>query len=130
FFAIFIGFGIALVGDKAKPVQQFFDGFAEVMYRITGIVMLVAPLGVFGLIAPVVGEYGLSVLMPLMKLILAVAIACLVHALLTYSLAVKSLGKMSPFTFFKGISPAALIAFSTASSAGTLPVTIKNTQEN
>src|SRR5690606_38821755 len=90
----------------------------------------VAPLGVFGLIAPVVGTHGLSVLMPLIKLILAVAVACILHALIVYSLAVKTLGKMSPIKFFKGISPAAFVAFSTCSSSGTLPVTLKNTQEN
>lgn len=130
FFAIFIGFGITVVGEKAKPVQHFFDGFAEVMYKITGAVMRVAPIGVFGLIAPVVGEHGPSVLLPLLKLILAVAIACVVHALIVYSAAVKKFGQMHPLKFFKGISPAAIIAFSTASSSGTLPVTLKNTQEN
>lgn len=92
--------------------------------------MRLAPIGVFGLIAPVVGEYGLSVLMPLLKAITAVAVACIVHALITYSIAVKKFASMNPFQFFKGISPAALIAFSTCSSSGTLPVTLKNTQEN
>lgn len=130
FFAIFIGFGISVVGEKAQPVQRFFDGFAEVMYKITGAVMRIAPLGVFGLIAPVVGEYGLSVLMPLLKVILAVAIACILHAAIIYSVAVKSFAKMNPLQFFKGISPAAFVAFSSASSAGTLPITLRNTQEN
>lgn len=92
--------------------------------------MRVAPIGVFGLIAPVVGEYGLSVLMPLVKVILAVAIACILHAAVVYSIAVKKFGKMNPIKFFKGISPAAFVAFSTASSSGTLPVTLRNTQEN
>lgn len=130
FFAIFIGLAITLVGKPADPVYRFFEGFAEVMYKITGIIMRVAPLGVLGLVAPVVGQYGLSVLLPLAKLILAVALACLFHAAVVYSLAVKTLGKTSPLKFFKGIAPAAAIAFSTCSSSGTLPVTIKNTQEN
>lgn len=130
FFAIMLGLGITILGEKAKPVQQFFDSFAEVMYKITGVIMRVAPLGVFGLIAPVVGTHGISVLMPLIKLVLSVAIACILHALIVYSLAVKSFAKMSPLTFFKGISPAALVAFSTCSSSGTLPITMKNTQEN
>lgn len=130
FFAIFVGFGITVVGKKAQPVQQFFEGFAEIMYKITGAVMRIAPIGVFGLVAPVVGEYGLSVLMPLLKIIMAVAVACIVHALITYSTAVKKFARMDPLHFFKGISPAALIAFSTCSSSGTLPVTMKNTQEN
>lgn len=92
--------------------------------------MKLAPIGIFGLLAPIVGEYGLSVLMPLIKIILAVLIACLVHAAIVYSSAVKMFAKMNPLKFFKGISPAAIVAFSTASSAGTLPVTMKNTEEN
>nr|WP_048600762.1 dicarboxylate/amino acid:cation symporter [Rubeoparvulum massiliense] len=130
FFALFVGLAITFVGKKAEPVYNFFEGFAEVMYKITGIVMKVAPLGILGLVAPIIGGYGLSVLMPLLKVIIAVALGCILHAVLVYSTAVKTFAKMSPFRFFKGISPAALVAFSTASSAGTLPVTIKNTQEN
>ncbi|MEK5069199.1 dicarboxylate/amino acid:cation symporter [Sporosarcina sp. FSL K6-1508] len=130
FFALFIGLAITFVGEKARPVYRFFEGFSEVMYKITGIVMKVAPLGILGLLAPVVGQYGLSVLLPLVKVIVAVYIACILHAAIVYSSAVKVWGKMSPLKFFKGISPAALVAFSTASSAGTLPVTIKNTNEN
>ncbi|CAM3146243.1 dicarboxylate/amino acid:cation symporter [Filibacter tadaridae] len=130
FFALFIGIAITLVGEKAKPVYRFFEGFAEVMYKITGIVMKVAPIGVLGLLAPVIGQYGLSVLLPLLKVVIAVYIACLLHAVIVYSTAVKTYGKMSPVKFFKGISPTALVAYSTASSSGTLPMTIKNTNEN
>ena len=130
FFAIFLGIGIILVGDKAAPVQRFFDGLAEIMYKITALIMVLVPLGIFGLLAPIVGEYGISVLLPLIKVILAVFIACVIHAGIIYSIAVKSLGNMSPLHFFKGIFPAAAVAFSTCSSSGTLPVTMKNTQEN
>ncbi|GKV69505.1 dicarboxylate:amino acid:cation symporter DAACS family protein [Sporosarcina sp. NCCP-2716] len=130
FFALFLGIAITMIGEKATPVLRFFEGFAEIMYKITGIIMRVAPIGILGLMAPVVGQYGLSVLLPLLKVIAAVYIACVVHALVVYSLAVKTMGKMSPVTFFKGIFPAALVAYSTASSAGTLPVTMKNTTEN
>ncbi|MCZ2259628.1 dicarboxylate/amino acid:cation symporter [Sporosarcina sp. G11-34] len=130
FFALFIGLAITFVGEKAQPVYKFFEGFSEVMFKITGIVMKVAPIGILGLLAPIVGQYGLSVLLPLLKVILAVYIACIIHAVVVYSSAVKVFGKMNPLKFFKGISPAALVAYSTASSAGTLPVTIKNTNEN
>ncbi|SDI73946.1 dicarboxylate/amino acid:cation symporter [Alteribacillus bidgolensis] len=130
FFALFIGIAISLVGEKAQPVYRFFEGLAEVMYKITGIVILLAPIGVFGLIAPVVGEYGMSVLLPLLKVILGVFAACLLHIVITYSIVVKLGGKMSPLVFFKGIAPAGLFAFSSASSAGTLPLTMKNSQEN
>ena len=130
FFAIFIGLAITLVGKPAEPVYNFFEGFAEIMYKLTGIIMKVAPIGILGLVAPVVGEYGLAVLMPLLKVILAVALACIVHVIFIYSMAVKKFAKMSPLQFFKGMAPAAMVAFSTCSSAGTLPVTLKNTQEN
>src|SRR5699024_3254922 len=87
-------------------------------------------IGIVGLLAPVVGEYGLAVLMPLIKVIIAVFIACVIHAIITYASSVRIFGKMSPLYFFKGISSAAAVAFSTASSAGTLPVTLRNTQDN
>lgn len=130
FFAIFIGIGIIIVGERADPVKNFFDGLAEVMYKITSLIMVLVPLGVFGLLAPIVGQYGISVLLPLIKLILAMLIAALLQVFLVYAFAVKQFGKMNPVTFFKGIFPAAAVAFSTASSSGTLPVTMKNTQEN
>ena len=119
-----------MVGKKADPVHRFFDGFAEIMFWITSVIMRFAPIGVLGLVAPIIGQYGASVLLPLSKVILAVGIACLLHAIVVYSSAVKVFAKMNPLKFFKGIIPAAVVAFSTASSAGTLPVTMKNTQEN
>jgi Na+/H+-dicarboxylate symporter len=130
FFAIFLGIGIIIVGEKADPVLRFFEGLAEVMYKITGIVMKLVPIGIFGLLAPIVGNYGLSVLLPLIKIIIAMAVAAIIHVVIVYSLAVRSLGGMSPIRFFKGIFPAAAVAFSTCSSSGTLPVTMKNTEEN
>ncbi|GGK01802.1 dicarboxylate:amino acid:cation symporter DAACS family protein [Lentibacillus kapialis] len=130
FFALAIGIAITLVGEKAKPVQQFFEGFAEVMYKITGMVMAIVPIGVFGLLAPVVGAYGAEVLLPLIKLILAMLVACIIQLFVVYALIVKALGKISPIRFFKGVFPASAVAFSTSSSSGTLPVTLKSVQEN
>jgi Na+/H+-dicarboxylate symporter len=130
FFAIFLGIGIIAVGKKAEPVKNFFDGLAEVMYKITSMVMKLVPIGIFGLLAPVVGNYGMSVLLPLIKVIIAMAVAAIVHVAITYSITVKILGKMSPVKFFKGIFPTGVVAFTTCSSAGTLPVTMKNTEDN
>ena len=130
FFAIFVGIGITMVGEKAEPVKRFFDGFAEIMYKITGMIMTVVPIGIFGLLAPIVGEYGAAVLLPLIKLIIAMLIACLIHIIIVYSVAVKMLGNMNPGQFLKGIFPAAAVAFSTSSSAGTLPVTMKSAEDN
>jgi Na+/H+-dicarboxylate symporter len=130
FFAIFLGLAITMVGEKGRPVYQFFESLAEIMYKITGIIMKFAPIGVFGLIAPIVGSYGPSVLLPLIKVILAVAIGCILHALIVFSSIVKVFGKMNPIKFFKGIAPASFVAFSTCSSAGTLPATMKCSEEN
>lgn len=130
FFAIFLGLAITMLGDRAKTLYNFFDELAEVMYKITAIVMKFAPIGVFGLIAPVVGKYGLSVLLPLLKVILVVYVGCIIHAVLTYGISVKVFANMSPIKFFKGIAPASLVSFSTSSSAGTLPITIKSAEEN
>lgn len=130
FFAIFLGVGITMVGERAEPLHRFFDGLAEVMYKITQVVMMLVPIGIFGLLAPIVGNYGLTVLLPLAKLVLAVALGCIIHVGVTYSLSARLLGKMNPLVFFKGISPASLVAFSTQSSSGTLPVTMRCAEES
>src|SRR5699024_2406568 len=100
------------------------------MFWITGIIMRFAPIGVIGLVAPIIGEYGASVLLPLLKTIVAVAVACIIHAAIVYSTTVRALAKINTLTFFKGIAPAAAVAFSTASSEGYLAVTLKSTHEN
>ena len=130
FIAIAIGIAITSVGEKAKPLANLFDSLALVMYKITGVIMKFAPIGIFGIMAPIVGNYGLEILLPLLKVILAVVIACALQLFVTYSIAVRAFGKMNPIKFFKGIAPAGLVAFTTASSSATLPVTIKNTEEN
>ncbi len=130
FFALFVGISMNFVGAKAKPVEAFFDGFAEIMYKITGIIMELAPYGVFGLLVPVVAQYGLDVLAPLAMVIFAVYLGAILHAGIVYSAAVKIFANMSPITFFKGIFPAQTIAFSTCSSSGTLPATTKCVKEN
>lgn len=130
-FALFLGIGsTSLPENVSKPFISFFDSLAEIMYKITAFVMMLAPIGVFALIVPVVSSYGLDVLKPLSMVIFAVYLGCVLHAIFVYSVAVKAFAKMSPIRFFKGIAPAAVTAFSTSSSAGTLPVTIRNSREN
>lgn len=129
-FALFLGVGVTILGEKGKPFLDFFDSLAEIMYKITAFIMSLAPYGIFGLITPVVAENGPLVLLPLLKVIIAVYLGSIIHAAIVYSSLVKGLGKMSPMKFFKGISPAATVAFSTASSAGTLPVTINAAKDN
>lgn len=129
-FALFLGMAITAVKEKGRPVLSFFEGLAEAMYALTAFIMKLAPYGVFALITPVVAHNGPGVLLPLGKVILAVYLGVLIHSALVYSSIVSIFGKMSPIHFFKGISPAAAVAFSTSSSVGSLPVTIKSVKEN
>ena len=129
-FAIIIGAGIIGIGEKGRLLQQVFDSGAEVMYKIIGTIMQFAPIGVFALITPVVAQNGPSILLPLLKLIIVVYAGCAIHALFTYSLTLWIFAKVTPMQFFKGIAPAMVFSFTTASSSATLPITMKNTEEN
>lgn len=119
--ALILGGGILIAGEKGRPLFEVMESLADIMYAITGAVMKFAPIAVFALIAPVVAQYGPSVLLDLLGVITLVYGACLVHAVVVYSAAVGMLGKMSPLRFFKECAPAALFAFSSSSSAATLP---------
>ncbi len=114
---------------KADYLKHTIDGLAEVSYKIVGIIMSVAPIGVFGLITPVVAANGPSVLLPLLKVVIAVYLSCLLHAVIVYGALVKFIGDMSPIKFMKGVAPASLMAFSSCSSGGTLPLTMSCVQK-
>lgn len=124
-FALFVGVGIAILGPKAEVFKKGMEGFAEVMYAIIGGIMKLAPYAVFALIIPVVASQGVSVLGPLFMLIVAVYLACALHAGIVYSITVKTMGKMSPIKFFRLAAPAMLFAYTTASSSATLPFTME-----
>jgi Na+/H+-dicarboxylate symporter len=132
FFIIFFGIGLILIPkEKAQPVKAFFDGLNEVILKLIDLIMLCAPYGVFALLAALIVEspsadlfialfgYAVSVLLGLGLLIFGF-----------YPLLVKIFTKMDYVTFFKGISPAQLLAFSTSSSAATLPVTMERVEEH
>jgi len=129
-FALFLGVSAVLAGEKGKPFINFFDSLAETMYKLTGIVMKIAPYGVFALIAVTVSKYGMSVLAPFAKVILAVYVGCALQVILVYSGLITVFVKKSPFWFLRGIREAGLTAFVTRSSSATLPITMRNTQEN
>ena len=92
--------------------------------------MELAPYGVFALMAFISQKYGLSVLLPLMKVLLGIYVGCIIHALLTISGALMFVAGLNPFPFFKGIIDAMAVAYSTASSSGTLPITIRCARQN
>ncbi len=129
-FALFVGVAITIVGKRAEYVAKFFDGFAEVTYVIVGLIIQVAPIGIFALIVPVVQANGPAVLIPLSKVIAAVYIAAIIHVGVVYTGVLKTMGGMSPAKFFKGFLPAMALAFSTCSGAVTLPLSMKCAEEN
>lgn len=128
-FSLFIGIGISMVGERAEYLKRTIDGLAEVSYKIVGMIMNFAPIGVFGLITPVVAANGPAVLLPLLKVVVAVYLGCLLHALIVYGAMLRFLGNINPFTFFKGIAPAQLLAFTSCSSGGSLPVNMACVQK-
>ncbi|WP_457617356.1 dicarboxylate/amino acid:cation symporter [Lutibacter sp.] len=131
FFAIFFGIGLILIPEKqSKPVKDFFDGFNEVILKMIDIIMLAAPYGVFALLAALVVE---SPSLDLFKALVWYAFTVITGLLLMmsfYMLLVWVITKKRPSTFLNGISPAQLLAFSTSSSAATLPVTMERVTEH
>ena len=119
FFAILFGFALSMLGERGRPAFVFFDACAEVMIKVTGIVMHYAPIGVFGLMAFTVANHGLSVLLPLIKLVGVMYLACLIQVLVVYLPCARIAG-LSPGTFLKGLSEPLMISFSTCSSAAAL----------
>jgi proton glutamate symport protein len=131
FFALFFGVSMILIPEKtSKPVKDFFDGFNEIILKMIDLIMLAAPVGVFALLASLVAEspsadlfkalgmYGISVL---------IGLALMIGV---YVLLVKILARKDPSFFLNGIAPAQLLAFSTSSSAATLPVTMERVVDN
>jgi uncharacterized protein len=129
-FAMFVGIAITIENAKKpeviKPVISVINGFAQVMFRITDMVLDITPYGVFGLMATVAAKYGLSTLLPLGKFVIAVYIACIIQVAVVHTGLLAFVAKINPLKFFKAIYPAQVVAFTTRSSYGTLPATIKS----
>lgn len=127
--ALFFGFGVIAAGEKAAPVAKLIDGMTEVCIKVMHGIICFAPFGVFGLITPVVANNGPDVLLPLLWLIIVGYAAMAIHLVVVYSGLVKAIGKISPIAFFRGIAPAFMFAFSSASSVGTLPMNMECTRK-
>lgn len=128
-FALGLGIALNLTGERAEPVIKLFDGFAEGMYKLTELVMKFAPYGVFGLMAWVSGKYGMDVLLPLAKVIAVMYLGALIQIGLVYTGMVSVLAKLNPLRYLKGLVNPAAVAFTTTSSSGTLPATIRASRE-
>ena len=131
FFSLMIGIGILFVGKAADPVRHFFDSAAEVVMRITMMVMELAPYGVCALMAWVMATKGIEVLSNLLWLAIALYAACIFQIIFVYGFMIIRLFLGLPLKqFFRGIADAQGVAFSTASSSATLPVTISCAETN
>lgn len=128
-FAIFLGIAINFAGDKGKPLLEFLESLADVMYRLTSIIMEFSPYGVFAIMAWVAGSFGLAVLLPLGKFLLTYYLACTIHILVVFC-GILWLANLSLLPFFKGMGDAIMVAFSTCSSSATLPVSMHCVQKN
>lgn len=124
-FAIFFGAGLSMTGKAGEPVKKFFEGVAEVMFKVSDIVISMAPYGVFALIAWTTGRFGLDILMPMAKLIGATLIACLIHILFTYTGAISIIARLSPLAFLKKVMEPAMIGLSTCSAAAAFPFSMR-----
>ncbi|MDT8301406.1 MAG: dicarboxylate/amino acid:cation symporter [Sedimentisphaerales bacterium] len=131
FFALMTGICLGLIpSERSRPVIDFFEGVNDVIIKMVHIIMKLAPYGVFALISAVVADFGLDVLFVLIKYSLVVVVGLVLHVVIVYSLAIKIFSKQKVRTFFRGIRPAQLIAFSSASSSATLPVTMECAEKN
>lgn len=125
FFCLLFGFFMTKLDENlAEPLFRFWSAVFQVMMHMTEWVMKFAPIGVFGLVARVVAKTGFDAAQPLLVFALVVMVALLVHAFVTLPLLLRWIGRVSPTATLRAMTPAMLMAFSTASSSATLPVTM------
>ena len=133
FFAILFGIAIVMLSkEKTVYVRGFFDGVNDIILQIVDLIMLVAPYGVFALLAGLVVDFGASasLFIALGKYSITVIIGLLLMVFCIYPLVIRLFTKLKYLDFFKGISPAQMLAFSTSSSAATLPVTMERCEDH
>ena len=123
--AIFLGAGVLAAGDAGKMIGDFIHGGFEVFMKIMMMIIKITPIGVFCLMTNVVAVNGPQILGSLALIIGVAYLGYIIHVVVVYGLSVKIMSKMSPIAFFKGVAPAMITAFTTTSSAATLPVTIE-----
>ena len=127
--AILLGFSIILVGEKNIRVVNAFNDLNDIFMKCMELILKLSPIGVFCLLCPVIASNGPAIIGSLAMVLLAAYICYIVHAVVVYSITVKTMGGMSPAKFFKGMLPAIMFAFSSASSVGTLPINMSCTEK-
>lgn len=127
--AVLLGFSIILVGEKNAKVVSAFNDLNEIFMKCMELILKLSPIGVFCLLCPIIATNGAAIIGSLTMVLLTAYICYIVHAVVVYSLSVKAMGGMSPVKFFKGMMPAIIFAFSSASSVGTLPINLSCTEK-
>ena len=127
--AILMGFSIILVGEKNVRVVAAFNDLNDIFMKCMELILKLSPIGVFCLLCPIIATNGPAIIGSLAMVLLTAYICYIIHAAVVYSLTVKTMGGMSPVKFFKGMMPAIMFAFSSASSVGTLPINLDCTQK-
>ena len=123
--AILLGFGVILVGDQVDGLRNMIEQINLVFMKVMELILKLSPIGVFCLLTPVVAANGTVIVGSLAMVLLCAYVSYFLHAAIVYSATVRTMGGMSPLAFFKGMAPAMIFAFSSASSVGTLPLTIE-----
>ena len=124
--SIVIGFALLLIKDKRADMEfKLVDILNDTFLKAMELIVKLSPIGVFCLICPVVAENGPAVLGSLAKVLLVAYIGYILHSIIVYSLSVRTLAGLSPLKFFKGMLPAIMFAFSSASSVGSLPINME-----
>ena len=124
--SILIGFALLLIKDKHANLEfRLVDILNDTFLKAMELIVKLSPIGVFCLICPVVAENGPAVLGSLAKVLLVAFIGYILHAIIVYSISIRTLAGLSPLKFFKGMLPAIMFAFSSASSVGSLPINME-----
>lgn len=131
FFSLLFGFFMTRVGHEySEPMFRFWRGVFQIMMRMTELVMMFAPIGVFALVAKVVAQTGFQAAGPLVTFALTVVAALAIHMLITLPILLRAIARIHPWRMFPAMAPALMTAFSTASSSATLPITMECTEKN
>jgi Na+/H+-dicarboxylate symporter len=127
-FAIILGFAVNLAGEKGKLVARFFESLQHVVYKLVSIIMAFAPYGVFCLIAYITSTESLKILLGLLMVVFLMYLSCILYMLIVYGVGLRFVARVSPIPFYKKMLEAQTVAFSTTSSAATLPVAMRVAQ--
>ncbi|MGF7057536.1 dicarboxylate/amino acid:cation symporter [Brassicibacter mesophilus] len=128
-FSLLVGIALSILGDKTKIITDFFNQLNDLVMKIVELIMLSAPYGVFALIAKTFSTLGFDAMGSLLKYMICVLLALLIHVSFTYSGLLMIFAKLNPIRFFKKFAPAMGVAFSTSSSNATIPVTLEVIEE-